>query len=335
MSRRLSAWLLASLAIHAGLVAGVQALVGVIAPPMLFVDLVHGVFAGDESALGRRARAGDGASVKAPAGPSARPASRSAVPARAAKAVPSVDPRREAAIRAPQTPAPPEPVMPPAEPVRPQPEPVQPAPQPVQSAPEPVLTVVEPARPTPPSPAPPSGTVDSAPPSALPGGPASRGTGTSSPPVGRPGGSGRSESPGTGGGSVRTEHGSGAGGGAGFGVGAREGSALALVVPGDGSGEGAEYGAYLALVRSRIHALLRYPPVARHRGLSGTVLIDVEIAPTGEIGRVSVAASSSHRVLDEAAVDAVRGLRRVPFPPNLRPRALRTRLPVVFDLRPR
>ncbi len=330
MSRRFSAWLLVSLVIHAGLVAGVLALVGVVTPPMLFVDLVHGVFADLESSPGERA-SGGGASAKAPAGSSARPASGSAVPSRAAKAVPSVEPRREPAPRAPEAAAPPEPVMPQAELARPQPEPVQPVPQPVQSAPEPVLTTVEPARPAPP--APPSGTVESAPPSALPGGPASSGTGTGSATVARPGGGGRSESPGAVGGSVSGERGSGAGGGAGFGV--REGSALALVVPGDGSGEGAEYGVYLALVRSRIHELLRYPSVARHRGLSGTVLIEVEIAPTGEIGRVSVAASSSHGVLDEAAVDAVRGLRRVPFPPNLRPRALRTRLPVVFDLRPR
>ena len=61
--------------------------------------------------------------------------------------------------------------------------------------------------------------------------------------------------------------------------------------------------------------------------------IEVDIEPTGAIGGVRVVASSSHRVLDDAVLDAVRGLRPVPFPPNVRPRALRVRLPVVFELR--
>ena len=117
------------------------------------------------------------------------------------------------------------------------------------------------------------------------------------------------------------------------GAGAGTGGPLALAVPGEGGGEGAEYAAYLALVRRRIHELLTYPSVARHRGVSGTVHIEIEIAATGAVGRVSLAASSSHRVLDDAALDAARGVRHVPFPPNVRPRPLRVRLPVVFDLR--
>jgi protein TonB len=111
------------------------------------------------------------------------------------------------------------------------------------------------------------------------------------------------------------------------------GGALALAVPGDGGGDAAEYRAYLALVRRRIHELLTYPSAARHRGLSGTVQIEVEITVTGAVGNVTLASSSSHRLLDEAALDAARGIRRVPFPTNVRPRPLRVRLPVVFDLR--
>jgi protein TonB len=106
-----------------------------------------------------------------------------------------------------------------------------------------------------------------------------------------------------------------------------------MAVPGDGGGDNAEYGAYRALVRQRIHELLSYPSSARRRGLSGTVQIEVEMTAGGEVGHVSLIASSSHRVLDEAALDAVRGVRRVPFPPNVRPRPLRMRLPIVFDLR--
>jgi protein TonB len=107
---------------------------------------------------------------------------------------------------------------------------------------------------------------------------------------------------------------------------------LALAVPGDGGGEGAEYRAYYDMVRRRIHDRLTYPSSARRRGLSGTVEIEVEMAPTGAVAGVRLAASSSHRVLDQAAVEAARGLRRVPFPDDVRPRVLRLRLPIVFQL---
>jgi len=108
---------------------------------------------------------------------------------------------------------------------------------------------------------------------------------------------------------------------------------VALAVPGDGGGDAAEYTGYFALLRSRLQEALRYPTAARRRGLTGTAHVDLEIAPTGAIGNVVLATSSSHRLLDEAALEAVRALERVPFPAGVRPRHLRVRLPVVFDLR--
>ena len=48
---------------------------------------------------------------------------------------------------------------------------------------------------------------------------------------------------------------------------------------------------------------------------------------------VRLVRSSSHAVLDAAALDAARSLGRVPFPPDIRPRPLRVLLPVVFELR--
>lgn len=107
---------------------------------------------------------------------------------------------------------------------------------------------------------------------------------------------------------------------------------MALALPGDGAGVAPEYERYYALLRSRIHAALKYPTAARRRAIAGTVEIEVRVAPSGEVDHAAVVASSSHRLLDEAALDAARGL-RVPFPPGLRPAALRMRLPVVFDLR--
>jgi TonB family protein len=63
------------------------------------------------------------------------------------------------------------------------------------------------------------------------------------------------------------------------------------------------------------------------------VNVEIEVAPSGAIARAAVVGSSSHPILDDAALDAVRALPRVPFPAALRPRALRARLPVVFELR--
>jgi TonB family protein len=108
---------------------------------------------------------------------------------------------------------------------------------------------------------------------------------------------------------------------------------LALAIPGDGSGIGGEYDGYVALLRRRVQEALAYPATARRRELTGTVQVEVEVQPTGAITRVALAAPSAHRVLDEAALEAARGVDRVPFPPGVRPRALRVRLPVVFDLR--
>jgi len=117
-------------------------------------------------------------------------------------------------------------------------------------------------------------------------------------------------------------------------VGGGEGGTNVAVAPSgsDGGEPGSEYGGYYARIRQRIQESLRYPSVAQRRGLMGTVHLEILIRPDGAIGNVSVAASSSHRLLDEAALETVRSLSPQPFPANLRPRWLTVRLPVVFDL---
>lgn len=112
-------------------------------------------------------------------------------------------------------------------------------------------------------------------------------------------------------------------------------SGLAALGPG-GGGEGrmpGEFGPYLARFRQRLQEALGYPPAARRRGLGGTVQLEVEILPTGKVASVVVLSSSSHPVLDEAALDAVRRLSPGPFPPGAPSRPLRVRLPVVFELK--
>jgi protein TonB len=87
------------------------------------------------------------------------------------------------------------------------------------------------------------------------------------------------------------------------------------------------------LLRRRVHDALVYPEAAIRRGVSGTAHVDVSVDPSGVIRAVVLVRSSSHGVLDEAALDAVRRLRRVPFPAEVRPRAMLVRLPVRFELR--
>ena len=125
-------------------------------------------------------------------------------------------------------------------------------------------------------------------------------------------------------------HGTGPGRDGGQSVGGAGDSVVALGIAGD---DGGVYAGYIALLRRRVQEALTYPSAARRRGMTGTVHLDISVEPTGRIADVLVVRSSSHEMLDTAALDAVRALRHVPFPPGVRPRAVRVRLPVVFELR--
>src|SRR5439155_792852 len=77
------------------------------------------------------------------------------------------------------------------------------------------------------------------------------------------------------------------------------------------------YGPYLAALRRRLQEAFEYPAAARRRGLSGTVHLEIALEATGRVSEVMLVRSSSHALLDDAALDAARGLRRVPFPPEV------------------
>ena len=49
----------------------------------------------------------------------------------------------------------------------------------------------------------------------------------------------------------------------------------------------------------------RYPRLARKRGWEGTVLLEVEVLSSGNVGTIHVVRSSGHKVLDRAATRAV------------------------------
>ena len=57
---------------------------------------------------------------------------------------------------------------------------------------------------------------------------------------------------------------------------------------------------------------LNYPDTARRKGLSGSLLLEVTLAPNGKLRSISVLESSGHRLLDNAAVRIVR--LAAPFP---------------------
>ncbi|MEX2223791.1 MAG: energy transducer TonB [Candidatus Rokuibacteriota bacterium] len=119
------------------------------------------------------------------------------------------------------------------------------------------------------------------------------------------------------------------------GPGGAPGSPLALATPGTG-GSGAppaEYGPYLRRFRQRVQESLIYPLAARRQGLGGTVELHVWLEATGRVRDVQVARSSSHHVLDDAAVETIRRLGPIPFPESLPRRPLLIRIPLVYELR--
>lgn len=76
----------------------------------------------------------------------------------------------------------------------------------------------------------------------------------------------------------------------------------------------------------------RYPASARRMGQSGTVWVQLTLAPEGGAQRVAVVGSSGFRALDEAAEQLVRrvaGALQASHPPG---RATELRIPIVFQL---
>ncbi|MFZ5862854.1 MAG: energy transducer TonB [Nitrospirota bacterium] len=60
----------------------------------------------------------------------------------------------------------------------------------------------------------------------------------------------------------------------------------------------------------------RYPLLARHRGIEGTVEVAFLINPDGRLSDPEVVASSNHRMLDEATLTMLRRVGVLPPPPD-------------------
>jgi len=94
-----------------------------------------------------------------------------------------------------------------------------------------------------------------------------------------------------------------------------------------------EYEPYVAALRRRIQERLVYPSLAVRRRVQGAVDLEIVLDATGRLVSVASLDGDGPAALREAALRAVREATPFPFPPDLAPRALRIRLPVVFVLR--
>lgn len=75
-----------------------------------------------------------------------------------------------------------------------------------------------------------------------------------------------------------------------------------------------------------------YPREARERGWEGTVILEVEVLPSGRCGALRVLTPSGYPVLDEAALRAVRPWRFKPATRGSIPVSVWVEIPVTFRL---
>lgn len=105
---------------------------------------------------------------------------------------------------------------------------------------------------------------------------------------------------------------------------------------GSGTGEGTQQGAPPEVLAHPLYAVNpppSYPRLAMRMGKQGVVLLEVFVSSSGKVEDVRVATGSGHGILDEAALETVRGWRFAPGLRNGRPAAMRVRVPVRFELR--
>jgi len=103
------------------------------------------------------------------------------------------------------------------------------------------------------------------------------------------------------------------------------------------SGAGVDLGAlkkgYNRSVFEYIQRHKEYPSLARRAGIDGRVVLDVVIGGDGRIQEVEIHSSSGHDMLDEAALETLRELNKLPSPPSeLGWQRKRLRIPMTYRL---
>lgn len=88
-----------------------------------------------------------------------------------------------------------------------------------------------------------------------------------------------------------------------------------------------------SLIRTRFAEHFVYPRMAQTHGWQGEVLLSFHIALDGTISHIQVVRGSGHDILDQAALDSMRGIERIEFAPGVVLRhTLELRMPVVYHL---
>lgn len=76
----------------------------------------------------------------------------------------------------------------------------------------------------------------------------------------------------------------------------------------------------------------RYPTVAIRRGYEGTVMLNVQVLPNGEPKEVTIFKSSGYKVLDKAALSAVKKWKFVPAQRGFKTVSSWAKVPIEFRL---
>lgn len=92
-----------------------------------------------------------------------------------------------------------------------------------------------------------------------------------------------------------------------------------------------ELGRYVSRVLARINETKRYPREAQFNEQEGTVTLLLEVAPDGSLVRVEMESPCPFESLNQAALEAVRKVGRLPPTPT--PRSLIFHIPIRFQIR--
>lgn len=76
----------------------------------------------------------------------------------------------------------------------------------------------------------------------------------------------------------------------------------------------------------------RYPRAARVQGWEGTVIVAVLVGPQGRVTEIAVRKESGHAILDQAAIEAIRGWIFQPAQSEGKSRSSWVEIPVTFRL---
>ncbi len=76
-----------------------------------------------------------------------------------------------------------------------------------------------------------------------------------------------------------------------------------------------------------------YPPMARRLNQSGSVLVEMELAQTGQLLQAQIVRSSGSKILDKAALDLIEKVDLPPLPSGIRGDKHRVRVPIEYRLK--